>query len=534
MDNIVDLEENSKSYKMTLLYTQTSELHKKYNEEMELSPMKYYLVDKKWLDDYKAKNNYNEFAKKLMNNPNYTDYISVEFKLSKSINIDKKQLTVIDVENIINNFFSSKKEHIEKYDLDVPINIELVYERFFEDCLKDYNQIGFSKFDVYLGNKDILISEDENKVIYCCSLVSNDNNNYNFCVKVDYIIIFKSIDDENNQINQIADLGGLKNYLIKHNIDINKKEEQTIKDNGKKVGFFIKFEKNDDIFNLDMNSVNNMNLNMNNPPNIQNSGINNSNLNPNYDFSSNQMNGDIQNSIKNPMKQENFNPFSAFEPNNLKYLNIKLNDSGINQINNNNQNNNNNIIMNQPQKDIQKQMIPFSQQEIQPLSQPQIQSPSQQEIQPPSQQEIQPPSQPQIQPLSQQQIQPPSQPQVQPPSQQKIQPPPQPQIQLSSDQIQNQIQPKNNLSQQNMQPPIQPPFSQQQIHPQNIPSQQQIQQPSESSQQQMQPQIQSPMQQQIQSPMQQQQIQPQIQQQMQPPSQPQFQQPQMQPPQQQQ
>ena len=277
MDNIVDLEENSKSYKMTLLYTQTSELHKKYNEEMELSPMKYYLVDKKWLDDYKTKNNYNEFAKKLMNNPNYTDYISVEFKLSKSINIDKKQLTVIDVENIINNFFSSKKEHIEKYDLDVPINIELVYERFFEDCLKDYNQIGFSKFDVYLGNKDILISEDENKVIYCCSLVSNDNNNYNFCVKVDYIIIFKSIDDENNQINQIADLGGLKNYLIKHNIDINKKEEQTIKDNGKKVGFFIKFEKNDDIFNLDMNSVNNMNLNMNNPPNIQNSGINNSN-----------------------------------------------------------------------------------------------------------------------------------------------------------------------------------------------------------------------------------------------------------------
>ena len=54
-----DITQTQQFYKMALLYTQTKELHEKYEQEMQISPLKYYLVAKKWLDNYKSKNNYN-------------------------------------------------------------------------------------------------------------------------------------------------------------------------------------------------------------------------------------------------------------------------------------------------------------------------------------------------------------------------------------------------------------------------------------------------------------------------------------------
>ena len=244
MEDSQEIEENAKIYKMTLLYTQTKYLYAKYNKEMTLSPEMYYLVDKKWLDDYKQKYNYNKIVEKLKDMPGYDDYFQVRYQVGNNYKIDKNQLTTIDVANLIENFLNSEKEVFEEYDLNVPKNIELVLQQFFKDCLNNSPQIGFTKTEVYIGNQTILIVDDErNDVLYCCSLVPNDENNFNFCVKVEYILFSSNPDVQRDIIGDIADLGGLNNYLIKNNIDANKKEEQDIKDNkGVVIGKFLKFE----------------------------------------------------------------------------------------------------------------------------------------------------------------------------------------------------------------------------------------------------------------------------------------------------
>ena len=74
MEDIQEIKDNLKTYKMTLLFTQTRHLHEIYNEEMTLSPETYYLVDKKWLDNYQKKNIYDKIVKKLKNTLEYNNY----------------------------------------------------------------------------------------------------------------------------------------------------------------------------------------------------------------------------------------------------------------------------------------------------------------------------------------------------------------------------------------------------------------------------------------------------------------------------
>ena len=129
--------------------------------------------------------------------------------------------------------------------MNVPINIELVFEDFIKDCLDNSEPLGFTKTEVYLGNQTILIlDEEKSNVLYCCSLVQNEGDNFNFCVKVEYILFFNNKDALFDQLDEITSLGGLNNYLTKINIDINQKEEQDIRDNkGRIVGKFLKFQK---------------------------------------------------------------------------------------------------------------------------------------------------------------------------------------------------------------------------------------------------------------------------------------------------
>ena len=105
MEDYDEIEENSKKYKMTLLFAQTKELHERYNSDMELSPMPYYLVDKNWLDNYKEKNDYKRIFPNLLKSK-INNYFATKSELSKSYQINKNDLTSIDVEKIISNYFS--------------------------------------------------------------------------------------------------------------------------------------------------------------------------------------------------------------------------------------------------------------------------------------------------------------------------------------------------------------------------------------------------------------------------------------------
>ena len=344
-----DIIRNEQYYKMGLLYTQTKELHDRFNQPMDLSPLKYYLVDKKWLDKYKIKNKYNSVMQKLKNNPKLNEYYLARGELEKLYKFEKNNLTTIDVENIIDNFFSVETMPIGFKQMTVPKNIELVYEKFFEDCLNNFNQMGFHKTEVYIGNNDILIDDEENKALYCCSLIPNDDNNenYNFAVKVEYVLFFENIDDKNNQVGKMADLNGLNNYLMKNNLDVSKTGKQIIMDGGKKMGIFWKVEyKNEDLYNNDVNSLNNnYDMNMNNIPNLNIGSINNqsneikyiNNSNDNqtssYNFAENQMKEDPKSSIKNPLIPSN-------NINNIKNSNEPSSISEFNNINSNEQNTN--------------------------------------------------------------------------------------------------------------------------------------------------------------------------------------------------
>ena len=286
---------------------------------------------------------------KLKNNPKLNEYYLARGELEKLYKFEKNNLTTIDVENIIDNFFSVETMPIGFKQMTVPKNIELVYEKFFEDCLNNFNQMGFNKTEVYIGNNDILIDDEENKALYCCSLIPNDDNNenYNFAVKVEYVLFFENIDDKNNQVGKMADLNGLNNYLMKNNLDVSKTGKQIIMDGGKKMGIFWKVEyKNEDLYNNDVNSLNNnYDMNMNNIPNLNIGSINNqsneikyiNNSNDNqtssYNFAENQMKEDPKSSIKNPLIPSN-------NINNNKNSNEPSSISEFNNINSNEQNTN--------------------------------------------------------------------------------------------------------------------------------------------------------------------------------------------------
>ena len=53
-----EIKENKQNYKMSLLFIQTKELKRLFNSKMENSLKKYHIVDKSWLDEFKAKNEY--------------------------------------------------------------------------------------------------------------------------------------------------------------------------------------------------------------------------------------------------------------------------------------------------------------------------------------------------------------------------------------------------------------------------------------------------------------------------------------------
>ena len=297
MEDNQAINDNAKKYKMTLLFTQTKYLYDLYNKNMELSPEIYFLVDKKWLDDYKQRNEYNKIVQKLINSPGYNNYHMDKIKIKNEFGVDKNKddFTTIDVGDQIKNFFALAKKNLEDYQINVPKNFELVLSNFFSDCLNNSSQLGFPKTDVYLGNQTILIvDEEKNEVLYCCSLVKNEENNFNFCVKVDYILFFEDPDCQRDQIDKIADVKGLDNYLLMQKIDKNKKGEQDIRDkNGRTIGKFLKFDdEEDEIFHNDISSINiNINPNMQNPSNVINPN-DKTDLNPTYNFAENQIKED--------------------------------------------------------------------------------------------------------------------------------------------------------------------------------------------------------------------------------------------------
>ena len=179
-----------KKLEMSLLYEQSIEIIKLYHQEIKknkINILKYYIVPKKWLDNYKLKNNY--------------DSIKEEIPFSENINKNKIN---IDLNEELNSLESLKeKEFIEKYKIYYPKNFTLVKKEIF-NSLKEINL-----YEVIFGEKNIFIFdnniENKNKNIFICSL--NYENDFrkditDFFINVDSIIII----DENRKDKEMKKL----------------------------------------------------------------------------------------------------------------------------------------------------------------------------------------------------------------------------------------------------------------------------------------------------------------------------------------
>ena len=65
----------------------------------------YYLVDKKWLDDYKKKNGYDEIVEELENAKGYNDYSTVKKNLLEELDLNEIDLASIGTHYVIENSF---------------------------------------------------------------------------------------------------------------------------------------------------------------------------------------------------------------------------------------------------------------------------------------------------------------------------------------------------------------------------------------------------------------------------------------------
>ena len=149
----------------------------------------------------------------------------------------------------------------------MPKNIELVINPFIKDeYLGNYSFEKISElkyinnYGVCLGDNYIaLCGSKEDNFAYFCSLIQNEENEYNFAIKVDYILIFNEKEIKDKQLQKIGNLGGLKNYLEELHIDLNKNYGQAITDDHMIIGEIMKFKEknNNDNFNQENSGINN-------------------------------------------------------------------------------------------------------------------------------------------------------------------------------------------------------------------------------------------------------------------------------------
>ena len=345
-------EDNIRKFIMALVYSQTRELHWLYNtEKIEYIPHKYYLIENKYLVNFKKQPDYDKATEYFRFYDSVHDYPLFKQKLNKAFGLDIRN---IKKHNELNDEDSIK--YIEKGDL--LKNISLVREDFLSEVLDDLSKL--RSYNVYIGNKIIIIKGNTKYSLYICQLESYDSNNMNdFSVQ-----IIKNIDfnDENalkQEIDKIiqnnkVDYDDHDTSVTLKNIN-NKDHNEAFKsniclnnannNNNQNTFFDIRQNVNNNINSKNMGharqaSMNVINFNFNN---IFNDKSNNTPMNNFITNSGNNFNNNNPNNIINmntPMNINNYGP--NFFPNN----NINNNLNNIVNVGMNNNNFNNNIGMN--------------------------------------------------------------------------------------------------------------------------------------------------------------------------------------------
>lgn len=354
---------------IALLYLQSLEILTLYEQPIPkdtFNPCKYYLLPKKWLDDYKIKNNYNIIKKQIGDILDYNEYKSQLINNSYSIN-DKFENSLYSQREGIPQI--EKNVKIIGENIEYPIDFFPVKEEVLKNILNNNNDF---LYELIIGENNIFIIDNKSKKnIFICSIKSekedDDDNNDNFIVNVDFIIEYNEEKRFQKEMEKyIIDKKGFQQYCQIRKLKPKKNEMQDILDlEGDKIG--ILYTINENIYEVPDNNINNNN-NLNQNLNL----INDNTLETKIDFkkinlfSENSINKSNVN-LNNPnniMNYQNNNNAQNFNGpnihNNGKYIlhidgdiyyklkkTISISIMDTNNINNNNirynPNNNNNM-----------------------------------------------------------------------------------------------------------------------------------------------------------------------------------------------
>ena len=177
----------------------------------------YYLINKKWMKDFKTFYDYDNIIKNKDNNS------SKNQKFPENLNKNDYLNTELD-KKICN-------------DTNVPINFEIFEKKNFDLILKEINDKNKIKlelkyyFNIYLGDNKIFVQDNDNKFLYF--IYSLNNKEYT----LDYIIKFEQINDIKNFISNCESNEKFEDLIIKYGIKLPSQGDQNlIDDNYKLVG----------------------------------------------------------------------------------------------------------------------------------------------------------------------------------------------------------------------------------------------------------------------------------------------------------
>ena len=231
----------SKNSEMALLYIQSLEIQMLYNQEIpknKFNPIKYYLVPKKWIDEYKNIFNYNAIKQKYIN-IDCSDYNSLKSKILQSSSfLSKNSDSSMNskIPQIENNFTQIPRYQIEYPDDFFPVKEEILQKYF--NGKKEY------LYELIIGeNKIFVIDNRTNKNIFVCSLNYDNEDSEeidDFVINVDYILAYNKENIFKQELkNYISENRGFNKYCKERNLNINIKTDQEINTQKGKIGIFL-------------------------------------------------------------------------------------------------------------------------------------------------------------------------------------------------------------------------------------------------------------------------------------------------------
>ena len=238
---------SQKKLEAYLLYGQSLELIKLYNQEFGekfLEKEKFYLVDKKWLDNYKINLEFN-LIKEDAEQYQYDSYEIFKSKITSCLkrNTTKKPLKINPPE--------LDKELLTDYGILMPKNFFLVKKEILESSFLK----SVLTYDIIIGEKNIFIFDNKSENsktdnIFICSMKFNEDNDdiTDFVIDVDDILILNkqfAVEEKKYFFELVKDGKGVNNYFNIRKLNNNKLGEQIIYGNNNiNIGILFRVRNN--------------------------------------------------------------------------------------------------------------------------------------------------------------------------------------------------------------------------------------------------------------------------------------------------